>query len=66
MLDLLWPFALALLPLPLIVRWLMPARNAGQAALKVADTGFWQVSDSLAGKPSAPRSVSWLFLFLFF
>ena len=60
MLDLLWPFALALLPLPLIVRWLLPARNAGQAALKVADTGFWQVSDSLAGKPSAPRSVSWL------
>ncbi len=40
--ELLWPYALALLPLPLIFRWLLPARMRQQAALKVADTGFWQ------------------------
>ncbi|WP_370314992.1 VWA domain-containing protein [Thalassolituus sp.] len=40
--ELLWPYALALLPLPLIFRWLLPARTRQQAALKVADTGFWQ------------------------
>ena len=40
--ELLWPYALALLPLPMIFRWLLPARTRQQAALKVADTGFWQ------------------------
>ena len=60
MLDLLWPFALLLLPLPMLVRWLTPARNAGQAALKVADTGYWQVSDTLSGRPAAPKAFYWI------
>lgn len=37
-----WPWAFALLPLPLLVRWLMPATTKPQAALKVAHLNAWQ------------------------
>ena len=40
--DILWPMAFMLLPLPLLVRWLVPAVSRQQAALKVADTSHWQ------------------------
>lgn len=35
MIDLVWPYMLLLLPLPLLVRWLVPARAENEAALHV-------------------------------
>lgn len=60
MLDLLWPFALLLLPLPLLVRLLLPARNAGQAALKVANTGDWLLQDNFGQASGRPSRYGWL------
>ena len=60
MLDLLWPLALLLLPAPLLVRFLLPAQDAGQAALKVANTGDWLLQDSTGQTSASLARFGWL------
>ena len=60
MLDLLWPLALLLLPAPLLVRFLWPAQDAGQAALKVANTGDWLLQDSTGQTSARLARFGWL------
>lgn len=60
MLDLLWPLALLLLPAPLLVRFLLPAQDAGQAALKVANTGDWLIQDSTGQTSASLARFGWL------
>ena len=60
MLDLLWPLALLLLPAPLLIRFLWPAKDAGQAALKVANTGDWLLQDSTGQTSASLARFGWL------
>lgn len=47
MITLLWPWALAALPLPFILRLLLPrAKKADDAALRVPDISYYEVSES--------------------
>ena len=45
MFDLLWPYALLLLPLPLLARYLLPEKSEQQAALKVSDLKRWSTAN---------------------
>jgi Ca-activated chloride channel family protein len=57
MISLLWPWALAALPLPFILRLLLPrAKKADDAALRVPDLSYYQVSE---GSGYANRSARW-------
>ena len=57
MISLLWPWALAALPLPFILRLLLPrAKKADDAALRVPDLSCYQVSESSS---YASRSTRW-------
>ena len=42
MIELVWPYLLLLAPLPLLIRLLLPARRAQQAALMVPDVGHFR------------------------
>jgi Ca-activated chloride channel family protein len=47
MMSLLWPWALAMLPLPFILRWLLPrAKQSNDAALRVPDLSDYQISEN--------------------
>ena len=57
MISLLWPWALAALPLPFILRLLLPrAKKADDAALRVPDLSYYQVSE---GSGYASSSARW-------
>jgi len=57
MISLLWPWALAVLPLPFILRLLLPrAKKADDAALRVPDLSYYHVSES---SDYASRSARW-------
>ena len=56
MISLLWPWALAALPLPFILRLLLPrAKKADDAALRVPDLSYYQVSESSGYASSSAR-----------
>lgn len=48
MIELVWPYLLLLAPLPLLIRLLLPARRAQQAALMVPDVGHFRPDDGHA------------------
>ena len=56
-----WPLLFALLPLPLLVRWLAPAREAASGAIRVP---FYQELHNLANSDTKRPSRSWLRAFL--
>jgi Ca-activated chloride channel family protein len=65
-----WPWLLAALPLPLLIRWLIPARlPAEQSALKVpfledfSDGATWTLSEAKQW-PLLLAIIAWLFLIL--
>ncbi|RBP51288.1 vWA domain-containing protein [Arenicella xantha] len=57
MLNWLWPYAFLLLPLPILWRWLMPARDAAQGALRVP---FFGLMETLSHSSTTVRSTHWL------
>ena len=65
-----WPWLLTVLPLPLLIRWLLPAQNpVEQAALKVpflADFSLGQTTASSQAKqwPLLLAAIAWLLLVL--
>jgi Ca-activated chloride channel family protein len=56
MLDFAWPWLFLLLPLPWLLRLLLPAADSGEAALRVS---FLDELESLAGKRARPRLPGW-------
>jgi len=52
-----WPLLFALLPLPLLLRWLAPSREAASGAIRVP---FYQELQSLANSESKHPSRGWL------
>lgn len=52
-----WPLLFALLPLPLLVRWLAPAREAASGAIRVP---FYQELQNLADSETTRRTRSWV------
>jgi Ca-activated chloride channel family protein len=63
MIELVWPYVLLLAPLPLLVRLLVPARRAQQAALVVPDVGHFR-PDATAGTGIRRRRWPWRLLAL--
>jgi len=57
-----WPWAFLLLPLPWLVRWLLPATGQEQAALKVANLATWQQQH--ADTMTQPGQQTWFVWFL--
>ena len=57
--DFAWPWLLFALPLPLLARWLLPARKSASAALKVP---YGNRLDAIAGKGGSARGqgAGWL------
>jgi Ca-activated chloride channel family protein len=56
MFELAWPWMLLLLPLPWVLRWLLPPADSGDAALKVS---FLGELESLAGRRAAVTLPAW-------
>ncbi|WAN08052.1 VWA domain-containing protein [Stutzerimonas balearica] len=56
MFDLAWPWAFALLPLPWLLRWLLPAADNGEAALKIS---FLPELESLSGRRARIALPGW-------
>ncbi|MCM2319386.1 MAG: VWA domain-containing protein [Pseudomonas sp.] len=56
MLELAWPWVFLLLPLPWLLRLLLPPADSGEAALKVS---FLDELESLAGRRARPRLPGW-------
>lgn len=56
MFDLAWPWVLLLLPLPWVLRWLLPAADSGDAALKIS---FLSDLESLAGRRAMVTLPAW-------
>ncbi len=56
MFDLAWPWIFLLLPLPWVLRWLLPAADSGDAALKVS---FLSDLESLAGRRAMVTLPAW-------
>lgn len=54
--ELAWPWVFLLLPLPWLLRVLLPPADSGEAALKVT---FLDELESLAGRRARPRLPSW-------
>lgn len=62
-LDFEWPWLGALLPLPYLLRWLLPALPATrQAALKVPFLGDFALADGAGAARSGTRALAWLAL----
>ncbi|MDH5737171.1 MAG: VWA domain-containing protein [Gammaproteobacteria bacterium] len=57
MIHLLWPLALVLLPLPLLIIWLIPAGTRRSAALRVPF--FEQISQLIPGAAASTRQTLW-------
>lgn len=56
MFDMAWPWIWLLLPLPWLMRWMLPISESGDAALKV---GFLNELESLAGRRAAIALPAW-------
>lgn len=56
MLELAWPWVFVLLPLPWLLRLLLPPADSGEAALRVS---FLDELESLAGRRARPRLPGW-------
>ncbi len=56
MLEFAWPWTFLLLPLPWLLRLLLPPADSGEAALKVS---FLDELESLAGRRARPRLPGW-------
>ena len=56
MLEFAWPWVVLLVPLPWLLRLLLPAADSGEAALKVS---FLDELESLAGRRARPRLPGW-------
>jgi len=56
MFEFAWPWIFLLLPLPWLLRLLLPAADSGEAALKVS---FLAELESLAGRRARPRLPGW-------
>lgn len=56
MLELAWPWVFLLLPLPWLLRLLLPPADSGEAALKVS---YLDELESLAGRRARPRLPGW-------
>ncbi|NKQ11667.1 vWA domain-containing protein [Pseudomonas sp. SST3] len=56
MFELAWPWIFLLLPLPWVLRWLLPAADSGDAALKIS---FLAELESLAGRRAAVALPAW-------
>lgn len=56
MFDLAWPWVFLLLPLPWVLRWLLPAADSGDAALKVS---FLDDLEALAGRRAVVTLPAW-------
>ena len=56
MFELAWPWIWLLLPLPWVLRWLLPVSESGDAALKV---GFLAELETLAGRRAVIALPSW-------
>lgn len=56
MFDMAWPWIWLLVPLPWLLRWLLPISESGDAALKV---GFLSELESLAGRRAAIALPAW-------
>ena len=56
MFELAWPWIFVLLPLPWVMRWLLPAADSGDAALKVS---FLGELESLAGRRATVTLPAW-------
>ena len=56
MLDFAWPWIFLLLPLPWLLRLLLPPADSGEAALRVS---FLDELENLAGKRARPRLPGW-------
>ena len=63
MIELLWPFVLLLMPLPLLVRLLRGARQPQQAALTVPDVASFQ-ADDVGGRGEVKKRFAWRVLLL--
>jgi Ca-activated chloride channel family protein len=63
MIELLWPFVLLLLPLPLLVRLLRGAPQPQQAALTVPDVSSFQ-ADGTSGRSEVKSRFAWRLLLL--
>lgn len=55
MIELVWPYALLLAPLPLLARALLPARRHQQAALTVPDVGHFKADEGGVGRSLGGR-----------
>ncbi|HAW25092.1 MAG TPA: BatB protein, partial [Pseudomonas sp.] len=56
MFELAWPWVWLLLPLPWLLRWVLPVSESGDAALKV---GFLAELETLAGRRAAIALPAW-------
>ena len=56
MFEFAWPWVFVLLPLPWLLRWLLPPADSGEPALKVA---FLEDLEQLAGRRASVRLPSW-------
>lgn len=56
MFDLAWPWVFLLLPLPWLLRWLLPAADSGDAALKIS---FLAELETLAGRRARAVLPGW-------
>jgi len=56
MIELVWPWALLLLPLPVLSYWLLPAASSQQAALRVP---FFSHLLKITGESASQRAANW-------
>jgi Ca-activated chloride channel family protein len=56
MFELVWPWVFALLPLPWVLRWLLPVADNGEAALKVS---FLTELEGLSGRRAKAHLPAW-------
>jgi len=64
MIEFLWPWLFALLPLPALVRWWRRRVESPQPALTVPDVGAWRIEDSGAATSHRDRRASFNLLLL--
>ena len=56
MFEFAWPWLFALLPLPWVMRFVLPAADSGEAALKIS---FLPELEGLAGRRARTRLPGW-------
>lgn len=60
MFNLLWPYAFLLLPLPLLVRFILPEKSEQQASLKVSHLSDWALSDQSSVAQAGSKNWGWV------